>query len=1107
MINYKWQVSTDKGTTFKDLTGASSNPSLSLTNIDASQHSYRYRVIATSGSASATSLSAELIVFPTVNITQHPYDQTIDTDTSNTANFSIIADISTGANTAYQWEVADRASPQTFIPISGATNTSLVINNINDDNNGDQYHIKIVSFFNNRLPITVYSNMATLNVNINPINIILQPINAHISIGSEQVEVFKVITDSNSLLSYQWQESADGYNFKNISSINNNILYTTDINDFESKNLFKYRVVISSATSSTTSNSATLYTSVELPYFNELNKNTYLWGDPHLNLASSKGSLASLDDNKNIEPIVYFYMQYKAGDSYKAIYKNRFQTPTSSSGPAAVDDVWVMKNNEEKLLSSTIFKTPSTSVPSTSLSLGNCTVAGVTGWNYINGRCISMSTPIDAKNLTNINYSKIIKNGIKWLCKNKTNPDILIIGCGNSNNDNQIKNTLSSITNKTINIVNGANLTTLPSTDVIVLQSDSKTRSTIDISIKMENSIKDFVQQGGGLLTAEPIVRKIASGKFKTLSDVLPVVAVSIQTRNSPTRYVKNINDETINAGVESDFIFVSNRESYETRIRTVKPGSIIFYHSEQCVKTSFRNINVGNMLDIIYAISTWGNSPYRNVYTKWTNSVQYTGTIRIGGALYWILKSLIENKKNPSNLKYAVWKGVTGLQKDGFGLVMKPFGITRQMLTDAVTAADSSSQILNITEEISMNDPFWKNLSKLLRGLKPDDKYYNPNILYFVTNPGNRSTTPNVAVSMDGSARSSINSPVTYRWQYSISNNAFQNLSDGNKYSGTSTNTLTIKTPALSDNNTLFRLSAESKDATTKYSKTCSLTVVPSIIVSSYPIEQIANNKKAIFSIQATSNNGILKYQWQKSNKKNGIYTDIPQATANTLELNILSYVDDQTYYRVVLNDNSSSITTNGVKLTVLSIISILSQPLSVSTDTTSVVFDVQATATDPLSANPVINYQWQKSANNKTYTKIPNANSRALFLSNLTSASKNYYYRVILTVNKVQLASEPAQLKFLPSIRAFPISSLVSYTKIGTTEYANIDLSINASSSAGNLSYQWKQSKDGGKTYTNIATNTSSIKVNNIIKNFYPNYKYQVLITDSISTITVYQ
>jgi hypothetical protein len=57
----QWQVSTDGGTTFIDITGANS-AILTLTNVSASQNGYQYRAVFTNSLGSATTLSAILTV-------------------------------------------------------------------------------------------------------------------------------------------------------------------------------------------------------------------------------------------------------------------------------------------------------------------------------------------------------------------------------------------------------------------------------------------------------------------------------------------------------------------------------------------------------------------------------------------------------------------------------------------------------------------------------------------------------------------------------------------------------------------------------------------------------------------------------------------------------------------------------------------------------------------------------------------------------------------------------------------------------------------------------------------------------------------------------------
>lgn len=1109
-VSYKWQVSTDNGLTYADLSSAPNSSTLSLTNISDTQDNYYYRVIATSGGLTIVSDGAELSVFPTVNIVSQPQSQTIyDSDVT----FSILTDISSEAQTSYQWEYAKHDTPRNFSTIVGATGTNVTITGLSEMDDGNIYRAKIISKFSDTYPKTVYSEIAQLDYVSSPITISQQPKDLYLS-DTTDPELFTVIASSNTDLNYQWEESTDGINFTSIPFTDNPTLYVSAVDNFIDKNQYKYRVLISSADRSIYSNVATLHTGIELPIIDNIYNNTYLWGDPHLRIQSIKGALANLDDHNSIDPIVYFYVKYPDGNSYKIVYQNRFGSTSSTTGPTAISNIW-LEINGQKVSGSELSTNKSMPIPSTDIVLNNCTYAGVTGWDYFSGRCLSFSTTAGKVNLTNANYTQLLRNSIKWLCKNKTNPSIIIMSSGDSVQDNSLKNVLSSITNKTINIValntfdNANNI--LATTDVVFLQNNYNW-NTQTISTSGQNALKAFVMKGGGLLTSEWVIWNMAVGKLDILVDVVPVVPTRSYTTKSPIRYIQNINDTILNNGISSDFTFYSaNISGTETSIIRAKPGAIIFYHSEQCINdTGEKFINVGDILSIVYKIQgQWNNKPYYNVYTRWNKTIKYDGKLTIGGALYWTLKSLIEHKKTPVDSKFSMWKGgTTGSKTDGYGMVMKPYGITRQMLTNAVTSVDDSSALNMITEKIALKDNFWKNLSKLLRGLRPDDKYYVKNIVYFTKHPGNRLTTPNVSVSMDAQSFSTSNDTIIYRWQVSANNGTtFANLTNNALYSGVTTNQLNILKPALSDTGRIFRLVTSSAGASIKYSNYATLTVVPSIVVSLFPTTQTASNGKATFSVVAASTDGALRYQWQKSSRQNRGYSNIVGANTKTLNIDVIDYSQNNTYYRVILSNNSSTFTTNGVKLVAVPIITITNHPSNTTTNTSSVSFSVSATITSPLSTQNTPTYQWQISSNNRYYSNITNSNKTTLNLINLTKTNDKYYYRVVIKIGNTSVISKPAQLTILPTIISTNITSSVTYSKISNVDYANIVFSVGANSTGGSITYQWQQSKNYGRTFSNITnTNISTISVKNIPKNSYPAYQYRVLISNSIETIIVY-
>ncbi|HRN91756.1 MAG TPA: zinc-dependent metalloprotease family protein [Ferruginibacter sp.] len=155
-IAYQWQVSTDGGTTWNDISGATSG-TLSLNNVAQSLDGNRYRALVTSTCTPTGTLSnsATLTVFTPVTITAQP--ASTNTCIDDDATFSVTA---TGSGLSYQWEVSTNGGA-TFTPIAGATGASLVVPNVTPGISGNQYRVVVTG-----VPCGVAtSDAATLNVN------------------------------------------------------------------------------------------------------------------------------------------------------------------------------------------------------------------------------------------------------------------------------------------------------------------------------------------------------------------------------------------------------------------------------------------------------------------------------------------------------------------------------------------------------------------------------------------------------------------------------------------------------------------------------------------------------------------------------------------------------------------------------------------------------------------------------------------------------------------------------------------------------------------------------------------------------------------------------
>ena len=244
-LSYQWQVSTDGGTTWNNVSGGT-NPGLTLTGITASMNNNRYRVVVNSTCGSVTSSAGIFTIVSPVAITTQP--QSANSCTGATANFSVAA---TGGNLTYQWQVSTAGCSGTFTNIAGENSATLNLTNITAGMNGNGYRVIVSGSCGT--PVT--STCATLSIN-NSITITTQPSNVSVCEGNS---ANFTAAANGAGLTYQWQVSTDGgTNYTNIAgatSATYSIASTT-----AAQNNNRIRVLVSGTCNpnGVTSNAATL---------------------------------------------------------------------------------------------------------------------------------------------------------------------------------------------------------------------------------------------------------------------------------------------------------------------------------------------------------------------------------------------------------------------------------------------------------------------------------------------------------------------------------------------------------------------------------------------------------------------------------------------------------------------------------------------------------------------------------------------------------------------------------------------------------------------------------------------------------------------------------
>jgi len=251
VLTYQWQLSTDGGTTYNNITGETA-ASYNIASTTVAMNNNRYRcVVSGACTPSATSNAAVLSVSSSVTITANPVNSTI-CEATNTS-FSVSAS-GTGLN--YQWEVStDNGATFTSVAnggvYSGATTPTLTIT------------AAIPSLHNNMYRCVVsnppcnpgISTAARLVVNTFPV-ITAQP--QHVTVCEGTGNTFSVTaTTGVGSLSYQWQSSINGgSSYGNIPGATSSTLtlpVTTAAADG-----YRYRVIVTAGCGSVTSTGAIL---------------------------------------------------------------------------------------------------------------------------------------------------------------------------------------------------------------------------------------------------------------------------------------------------------------------------------------------------------------------------------------------------------------------------------------------------------------------------------------------------------------------------------------------------------------------------------------------------------------------------------------------------------------------------------------------------------------------------------------------------------------------------------------------------------------------------------------------------------------------------------
>lgn len=229
-ISYQWQVSTNGGTSFTNIPGATAN-SLTVTGITSAMNNNIYQaIISNPCTASLVSSQATLSVSNPASISTQPVNATVCAGTNTSYTVA-----TAGTGVTYQWQVSINGGAS-FTDIPSATATTLALNAVNSTLNNNQYHVLVFSCS----PTGLSSTNVTLTVN-SPVAITAQPSNSTACVGSDAT---LTVTADGTTNAYQWQVSTDGgTSFSNIAGATSSSLVITSVTAGMNNNI--YHVLIS----------------------------------------------------------------------------------------------------------------------------------------------------------------------------------------------------------------------------------------------------------------------------------------------------------------------------------------------------------------------------------------------------------------------------------------------------------------------------------------------------------------------------------------------------------------------------------------------------------------------------------------------------------------------------------------------------------------------------------------------------------------------------------------------------------------------------------------------------------------------------------------------
>ena len=1084
-LHYQWQVN---GTNVANVNGFIGGANTNLFYIFNAQttNNGNYTVIVTNTAGSVTSAPAILRVtnIPPA-ITLQPANQTVGA--KSTATFAVSA---TGtAPLSYRWQVNGTNLVNANGRISGATNATLTISNVQTNDMATNYLVIVTNFGG-----SVTSSVAALTVVTAPeILVQPQPTNQSMAVGSTATITVSAL--GTVPLSYQWRRS--GTNLVNggrISGATTNVL--TISNTLTNDTATNYLVIITNIAGSVTSSNASL-TVTNIPAAIILQPtNQAVPVSSNVSFVVSAIGTAPLGYRWQMNGTNLVNGGSVSGVTTTNLTINNAQTNNSGSYAVIVTNIAGVVTSSVVTLSVTV--APEIIVQPVDQSLAVDATATLTvtavgklplsyrwqksGTNLLNGHGITGATTPTltiTKAQTNNSgiYSVVITN---------------VAGSVTSSN------ALLTVTNVPVTITAQPQSQAVPVGTNVTLAVTAT--GTLPLSYQWQANGTDLVDGGriSGSTTSQLVITNAQTSDSATnylviVSNVLGAVTSSIAivtVTNIPPAIIAQPTNQMVGAGATATFAVTATGTAplvYQWQVN----GTNLVDGTNLVTGEIF----TGSISNVLVISNVQTNDAATNYLVIVTNIAGVVTSSVVTLTVIVAPEIIVQ----PTNQAVVAGSPVT-LAVTAVGMVPLSYQwqVNGTNLVDAGNISGSATGTLTITNAQTTNSGTYSVTVTNLAGSVTSSNA----VLTVALAPVILVQPVNQSMAVGDTATFAVNAvgelPLSYQWRVNGTNLVDgTNLITGGVFSGSTASTLTI-TNAQTTNSGLYSVVITNvAGSMTSSNALLTVTNVPVAIITQPPNWTVYVGRLFALNVVATGT-APLSYQWQKNGTN---VVDEGDITGSTNSLLIFSFptTTDSGNYRVIVTNITGAVTSSVAVVTVTNIPpAITLQPTNqmVGAGTTA-TFAVTASGTAPLG------YQWQVNGTNLvdgtnlfTGEIFSGSNTNVLAISNVqTNDEGNYSVIVMNAGGSVTSSNALLTVVVSPLITVQPTNQTVGLGSPATLAVTAIGMMP--------LSYQWQLDgtnlTDGGGL---IGSTTDTLTINSA--QLTNSGTYTVIVTNQAGSVT---